>query len=298
MSKRLGVGKGGRPRALCVAAMVATSSTFVLAGCGPTITMPDVVGMRLDDAHRALEAMGVDHFDDTDVVGEEDVISLDINWVVVSQEPKPGTTNVDTGSTIRLSVGNEDEDEVLDMIPADSDFATEVASQEAEAAEAERREEEEAKEAERREAEERRSDAVEYAEKVDSSIASPSRAVMFLYLHNARAVREGAGPEVAASTALEARNFFDSLFTVLNTNDVSAPDSLGLNDVVTAMRDAAEGMMFACDELLKAIDTGSPSALAREASYRGTAIETWNTAMRDIYGAAERKPVLWPASRR
>lgn len=29
------------------------------AGCGPTITVPNVVGMRLDAAHQKFEALGV-----------------------------------------------------------------------------------------------------------------------------------------------------------------------------------------------------------------------------------------------
>lgn len=94
--------------------------------CGPTVTAPDVVGMRLDDAHRAFEKLGVDEFEDVDVIGDENTIFLDSNWVVVKQDPAAGTKEVDTGTTIKLQVGNEDDDEVLEMIPADSDFAIEV----------------------------------------------------------------------------------------------------------------------------------------------------------------------------
>lgn len=86
--------------------------------------------MRLDDAHRAFEALDVDGFDDVDVIGEEDSIFLDANWVVVRQDPAAGTKEEDTGATIKLEVGNEDDSEVLEMIPADSPFALEMAPNE------------------------------------------------------------------------------------------------------------------------------------------------------------------------
>jgi hypothetical protein len=109
-----------------------TGIVTLVTACGPTITAPDVVGMRLDEAHRTFEALGVEDFDDVDVIGEEDAIFRDANWVVVKQEPAAGTKNVDTGTTIRLEVGNEDDSEVLKMIPEDSDFAREMAPDEEE----------------------------------------------------------------------------------------------------------------------------------------------------------------------
>ena len=110
---------------LSLVAVLALVVGFASA-CGPTVTAPNVVGMRLDDAHRAFEALGVDEFEDVDVIGDENTIFLDSNWVVVKQDPAAGTKEVDTGTTIKLQVGNEDDDEVLELIPADSDFAIEV----------------------------------------------------------------------------------------------------------------------------------------------------------------------------
>jgi hypothetical protein len=81
--------------------------------------------MRLDEAHRVLEGMKVENFEDVDVVGKEDSIWLDANWVVVEHSPAAGTKEVDTDTTIKFSVGNEDDRKVLDLIPADSPFARE-----------------------------------------------------------------------------------------------------------------------------------------------------------------------------
>lgn len=64
--------------------------------------MPDVVGMRLDAAHRELEKLGIQEFDDTDAIGEEDSILRDANWVVVEQDPPAGTREVGTDTKIRL----------------------------------------------------------------------------------------------------------------------------------------------------------------------------------------------------
>lgn len=278
---------------------------YVTTGCGPTVTMPNVVGMRLDDAHRALEALDVDNFDDTDAIGEEDLIFKDSNWVVVRQDPPAGTTDVDTGTTIYLSVGNEDDlDAVLGLIPADSDFAKEVAADETEEAEEEQREaEEQAAEDEQErqdeadeqaEAEEqRRSDAKDYASRIDEAIAQNVRGVFNLYLENASMVREsGGGPEVAASNAIAAQDFFDQAVTSMITLDVAPPDSLGIDGVEDDLIEAMALMSQACDELLVAIDTGAPSAFAREARLRGEAVDLWNAAVRLIYGTADRRPVL------
>lgn len=131
---------GSRPHpfARCLIRTLGTTSALglvltMLTGCGPTITAPDVVGMRLDAAHRAFEALGVENFEDTDIIGGEDAIFLDANWVVVEQSPPAGTAGVDTDTTIELGVGNEDDPEVLDVIPADSPFAIEINGDPAEA---------------------------------------------------------------------------------------------------------------------------------------------------------------------
>lgn len=288
-------------------------SVPLLAACGSTVTMPDVVGMRLDDAHRALEKMGVENFEDVDVIGEEDSIFRDANWVVVQQDPPAGTAEVDTGTTIELSVGNEDEEkEVLAAIPPDSPFAREFAAQAAEEEEdqeaqakkdeqeAEREEAEAAREAEAA-AEERKDDVAAYVESIDDTFGSQLRQLVKLYVSNADRVQaEGGGPVVAAQNAIAARDAFDQILTIFNTKDVSPPDSLdevdALSDVDDRMRNAVAGFVVASEHLIDAIDTQAPSAFAEELNARQLAISDWNQAMRDIYGTAKRRPKLIPVS--
>jgi hypothetical protein len=277
---------------------------FTVTGCGSTVTMPDVVGMRLDAAHRELEALGIEEFQDTDVIGEKDSIWLDANWVVVEQDPPAGSPEVDTDTEVKLSVGNEDEGEVLDLIPPDSAFALEHAESEERAAEDEREDEERAaeeeKEAAKKEAaaaEQRAKDARSYAKKIDKAFARPVQGVMRLYVENAEKVHAaGGGPVVAAQNAIAARDFFDTALSQLNAHEVSPPDSLDnverLNDVAERMREALAGMIVASEALIDAIDTGAPSAFARELSAREDAVREWNQAMRDIFRTAEMKPRL------
>lgn len=104
--------------------------------------------MRLDEAHRTFEKLDVDEFDDIDGVEDNRDIIWDANWVVIEQEPAAGTKEVDTGEIIKLTVANEDDDELLDLIPEGSPVAEEFAAKRAAEAkeEAEEREEKEAQE--------------------------------------------------------------------------------------------------------------------------------------------------------
>lgn len=106
--------------------MIAAITAVTLSGCGPTFTAPDVVGMRLDDAHRAFEALGVDKFEDVDVVGDDRTAFFDRNWVVLKQVPAAGTKKVDEDETIRLEIGAVEDDGILERLPEGSPVAVEL----------------------------------------------------------------------------------------------------------------------------------------------------------------------------
>jgi hypothetical protein len=307
---RSGLSRAARRLALPLAILV---SAPLLAACGSTATMPDVVGMRLDEAHRVLEEMGMENFDDTDVMGEIDGVWRDANWIVVEQNPSAGTAEVDTGTTIELSVGNEDEaEEVLAAIPPDSPFAREYAAQAAEDEEDQEAEQEKAEQEAEQEkaeavreaeaaAEERREDAAAYAQTIDDTFGTTLPHLVKLYSSNADRVHaEGGGPVVAAQNAIASRDSFDQILTIFNTKDVSPPESLSgvkaLSDVEDRMRNAVAGFVVASEQLIDAIDTQAPSAFAEELNARRLAISDWNQAMRDIYGTAKRRPKLIPVS--
>lgn len=155
----------GRPAGVGLGLLVLVP---LLAACGPTVTAPDVVGMRLDAAHRKFEALEVEGFDDKDVIGEEEEILWDSNWVVVKQTPAAGTKEMDTDTTVKLEVGNEDDKKVLSLIPSTSPFAREMAKKTAEK-KAEAVEKAKADEADREAAEKKAE-----AEKKPKASASPS----------------------------------------------------------------------------------------------------------------------------
>jgi hypothetical protein len=62
------------------------------------------------------------------------------------------------------------------------------------------------------------------------------------------------------------------------------------NDLGLAMA----SMVQACEALLDAIDTGAPSAFAREQRLRADGRDLWASSIRRIYAAAELRPVPLP----
>jgi len=99
----------------------------LLVGCGAqrTINAPDVVGLRLDAAHRKFEKLGVDDFEDRDVRHKRTPFR-DHSWVVIRQSPAAGTTGVGLDSKIVLTVGKYSDHDILDLIPAESTIAQEL----------------------------------------------------------------------------------------------------------------------------------------------------------------------------
>lgn len=86
----------------------------------PTTTVPNVVGMRLDAAHEKLKEVALLTFTDADVIGPGRGVNLDHNWVVLSQLPAAGMTNVNTSTEMELAVGKIDDPEIRDRLPIDA----------------------------------------------------------------------------------------------------------------------------------------------------------------------------------
>jgi hypothetical protein len=72
------------------------------------ISVPDVVGMTHQYAQDEMQAAGLYNLDERDATGQDRVLLWDRNWVVVSQDPAPGT-QVDENATITLSSKKEGE---------------------------------------------------------------------------------------------------------------------------------------------------------------------------------------------
>ena len=303
MSRLSGTRGGGITTARRVTATVVTALVVVLlTGCGPTATVPDVVGMRLDAAHRKLEALGIEKFDDHDII-EDRGIWLDRDWVVLKQSPAGGSREVDTDTTIDLAVGKVSDSEIAQMLPANAPVRVELRQQAAAAAAEQRQEEADARKRakeqaaadaaqHRKEAAERRGEARRFAQHVDS-LARGFAKVLALYDINARHVRRYGGSVTAANNALAAQEFFSTAST--NAALLQPPDSLDLGHVNTDLSMAAAQLQIACGELLDAIDSGAPSSFAKAERDRDQGRDQWAAAIRKIYQAAHRDPILPPA---
>lgn len=103
---------------------------LVLTGCGggaDVVAVPDVVGLRLDAADEALDA--VDLRMDAETVGGESIWDFD-NWEVVASTPEAGA-EVDAGSEVALRVdrpaGWGDDDEPVEPVPVTDEAKLQVA---------------------------------------------------------------------------------------------------------------------------------------------------------------------------
>lgn len=90
-------------RRLAATITLAILAVAVLAGCGSTLTTPNVVGLPLDKAHQAFEALGITEFEDKDAFEKRNAV-VDSNWAVLGQDPAAGAP-VDTDTKITLTIG-------------------------------------------------------------------------------------------------------------------------------------------------------------------------------------------------
>jgi PASTA domain len=122
-------------RRLAATITLAILAVAVLAGCGPTLITPNVVGLSLDKAHQAFEALGIKEFDDKDAFENRNAM-VDSNWAVLGQDPAAGTT-VGTDTKITLTIGKIGEDRTTARLtegsPVLAKIRAEAAAQKADA---------------------------------------------------------------------------------------------------------------------------------------------------------------------
>jgi len=125
-------------RRLVVTITLAILAVAVLGGCGPALSAPNVVGLSLDKAHQAFEALGIKEFDDKDAFENRNAL-VDSNWAVLGQDPAAGT-KVGTDTKIKLTIGKIGEDRTTARLPEGSPvLATIRAEAAAQKADAERK---------------------------------------------------------------------------------------------------------------------------------------------------------------
>jgi PASTA domain len=122
-------------RRLAVTITLAFLAVAVLGGCGPTASTPNVVGLSLDKAHQAFQALGIKEFDDKDAFENRNAV-VDSNWAVLGQDPAAGTT-VATDTKITLTIGKIGEDRTTARLkegsPVLAKIRAEAAAQKADA---------------------------------------------------------------------------------------------------------------------------------------------------------------------
>lgn len=285
--------------------VVLMAATMLLANCGgKQVAVPGVVGLQLDDAHKVLAAKGFEEFEDLDLFDNR-FIMLDANWVVLQQDPKPNAQTGE-GDKITLRVGKIGEIRTRKALPAGSPVLARLVAQEKKAAEDRtRKAAEDAKRAAQQKAKaaaeqkqraaaraaELAKEAKAYNTAIDT-LAKSFAGVLTLYDENAAYVRSSGGNITAANNALAAKNFFET--GISQTLKLSPPGDYKLGSVGADMSLAMAGMVVACDSLIRAIDTGAPSAFASAQRERDSARDQWAATMEKIYAANGRKPIMPP----
>lgn len=257
---------------------------LVLSACGPTITAPNVVGMRLDAAHRKFEALDTKNFKDTDTVQHRDVL-WDSHWVVIAQDPPAGATHVDTDTTIKLSVVNQDYKKLLDLIPANSPEAVARQRQKKEDdAKAAKEAAEKAKEAAAAKAKAlaERKTYVEAADPV-MRVGRDSILEISAFIDHAQA---GMSDAALTSNVDQAGHALDLYLSSLKLIDVPS----GLKSDVGSFMDAIGELKLVPQTLLSANGSDRKGSVGRAREVYKQASAKYNQALTAIYDGSGLKP--------
>ncbi len=111
--------------------LIVATAAMMLSGCSMNEPepppVPDVTGLRLDDAHDTLDAAGFENFEDRDALGKR-VPWIDSNWAVVRQEPLPDRSSPQSDSVI-LYVAKPEDEGIRELLPESSPVLAELEEQ-------------------------------------------------------------------------------------------------------------------------------------------------------------------------
>jgi hypothetical protein len=263
---------------------------FLLSGCGAKeVAVPDVVGLPLDEAHRVLEKLGFEEFDDRDKFEDRSVL-LDANWVVLESEPAAGDKAA-IDETVVFSVGKRDERRAVELLPAESSVAREFAAKEEQGRQD--RAEQQAKDAEAAAAEaaHRTTLVTDYINQVDPMLrlATNVYAELDATAAGVRKKSYGGTQMVVVSKAVDAADMAQVHVAVLVPP--SGSRRAGTHKALVA---AAQRWDDAARTLLSADGVGRESSLARFAEVRTEARESWNQSLTALYADTGVAPPLLP----
>ena len=272
----------GRSRAVrfrARASLAAVAMLLTLSGCGQEATVPDVVGVQLDDAHNQLMELSFEEFEDEDLFEDRGIL-LDSNWVVLEQEPAAGES-AGTGTTITLRVGKIGESRTTERLPEDSPVLAEIRADEAEAAD-EKNKEREAETAERaRKAAEQATSVAAYVNDVDPLLRLAQSDLHQLAVVGAE-VRSGElGGDALLIELVDARvalgNYREQL------QDRKPDGKADRDDAHDALLSSLETFDQALMTLLSAEGPGRAANLQRFDDVYVGARDSWNSALQAVY---------------
>ncbi|TFV86143.1 PASTA domain-containing protein [Blastococcus sp. CT_GayMR16] len=262
----------------------------LMSGCAAEqVRLPDVVGLPLDEAHRVLEELGFEEFDDSDAFDERAIIR-DANWVVLESDPAAGAS-VALDETVAFQVGKRDERRTVDLLPAGSPVAQEFAAQEA-------KEQEERAAQEARDAAEEAAGAQARAESVTAYIndvdpvlrlATNVFAEIDATADGVRSEDYGYDQSTVVGTAVDAATMVRD--RVAGFVPPNGSRRAGTHEDLVA---ATQRWTDAARTLLSADGVGRESSLARYAEVRAEAQAAWNQALTALYDGTTVPPPLLP----
>lgn len=278
--------------------MVAASLLFLTAcGSAEPVALPDVVGLRLDDARDALRDLGFEEVDYVDRLEDRSVFSAS-NWVVVDQSPAGGAPHLlddevavgvvkldDPGTAERVDEDSPNWQEVMKYEEAARQRAAEDAADKA-AEEARRQQEAE------QQAQQGHDDLVSYVEDLDPAMLLAKQMI------------EGmdefadlvAGGLSEADFRLGADLVNDTMDRMASSMEgVAPPASTGRAESYRDLEEAAEDFSRAANTLLSASGSTREQSLARYETIWSEATASWNSALAELYeGTGIEPPTIQP----
>jgi hypothetical protein len=266
-------------------------SLLVACGGSDPVAVPDVVGQQLDHAHNQLHDAGFEELTDVDKWEDREPLR-DASWVVIAQRPT-AQKQVDIGATITLTVGKQDEERTLALLPADSPVL--IAARADQAAKA--AEEAEDKAAELKEQRQERADQLAtlrtYVDSLDPTLRLARNAVRETDKY-ARGVadRSYTGTEEALLGAQ-----LNDLLTTMRARLAAEepPDEARRGKAHADLVSAADRFTQAGETLTAAITGARKSSVRKYRQIVAEATTQWNDALTRLYRDSGRRPPLFKA---
>lgn len=274
-----------RPWSVGIAFAIASASVLLVGGCGPdSVTVPDVTGYRLDDAHNKLKDAGLRQFDDSDVIEDREPL-MDSNWVVLSQRPAAGEM-AEADATVQLGVAKPEDAGAKERIPAGSPVSNELREQdEADAnssADQQRRDEERQQKQNADNAKASQS----FVDSIDPAARITQNAIADLGALSTQIADSGTVTTRAGASLTDIR----AALEVYQASFEKAPDHI--NDHADRLQESIDQFIQAARTLLSAEGAAAGGSVERFHHLYSEAKSRYNDALSGIYAGTSVQPPL------